>query len=102
MEGAEQGEGDVEGEGALELAVVPVHDIGTNSLELGEEGVDDSEIEIVAKVDPDADEAGIVGTGEEVVQVVERLGGLERHVALVSAREKQPGGTGNVRRGRNH
>lgn len=76
LQRAEQGEGDPEGQRALVLARLPVDLVGADRLELGEEGEEDAQVEVVAQVDPDDHEGEVVGAGEGVVEVVEGFGGL--------------------------
>lgn len=76
LQGAEQGQGNHKGQGALVLAALPVELVGADRLELGEEAGEDAQVEVVAQVDPDAHEGEVVGAGEPVVEVVERLGSL--------------------------
>lgn len=64
---------------ALVLLCNPVELVGADGLELavGEQSVQDLEVEEVAHVRPDADEGDEVGDREARVEVVEDLGSLE-------------------------
>jgi hypothetical protein len=54
----------------------PVKDVGANGLEFVELGPEDAEVEVVAQVDPGADEETEVGADEGVVEVIEGFGCL--------------------------
>ena len=65
-------------ERAFILLGVPVEFEGANSAEGGEGGVEDDEVDVVAEVDPDADEEGEEGEDEGGVKVVQGFGCLEK------------------------
>lgn len=77
LEGAEQGQRDVEGDVALVLLRFPVELIGADGLKLGEQRPEDTQVEVVAQIDPHAHEGEVIRAGERVVEVVEGLRGLE-------------------------
>lgn len=76
LQGGEQDNSNVLRDPALVLLGGPVELKGADSAELGKEGVDDAQVEVMAHVDPDGHEEGKVRALERAVDVVERLGGL--------------------------
>ena len=78
LERAEQGKGDDEGDVALVLLSLPVELVRTDGLELGEQTVENAQVEVVAQVDPHAHKGEVVGAGERVIEVVESLGSLQK------------------------
>ena len=58
----------------------PVEFEGANSAEGGEGGIEDDEVDVVAEVDPDADEEGEEGEYEGGVEVVEGFGCLGKQI----------------------
>lgn len=61
---------------ALVLLSLPVELVGTDGLELGEDGPEDVEVDVVAQVGPDDEEDEEVGFDKGSVDVVEAFGGL--------------------------
>ncbi len=55
---------------ALELSHCPVEFVGANSFELIEFGPEDSEVKVMAKINPCKDEEGKIRANERVVEVV--------------------------------
>lgn len=78
MQQSQQAESDRLRDPAFVLLRFPVEDVGADGGEfaVGEQGVEDLEVEKVAEVGPDADEGDEVGDGEGGVEVVEDFGGL--------------------------
>lgn len=79
VEGLQRGQqrkGDDVGDPALVLLRLPVELVGPDSAELGEDGVEDAQVDVVAEVDPDKDVCDVDGDDERAVNVVERLGEL--------------------------
>lgn len=76
LQASQQDESDDLADPALVLLRVPVEDVGADGGEFGEGGVQDAEVEVVAQVDPDADEEGEVGDDDGGVDVVEAFGRL--------------------------
>ena len=56
----------------------PIQIKGSNGAELGEGGVKDYKVEVVAAVDPDADEEGEVRDGDGGIEVAADLGRLSK------------------------
>lgn len=83
LQGGQQRGGDVLADPALVLLGDPVELKGADGAELGEEGDEDLDVDDVAEVDPDADEAEKVRCDEEVVEVVEDLGRGQEEVGDV-------------------
>jgi len=78
LQQSQQAESDRLRDPAFVLLRFPVEDVGADGGEfaVGEQGVEDLEVEKVAEVGPDADEGDEVGDGEGGVEVVEDFGGL--------------------------
>lgn len=76
MERRQQRKGDVLTERALVLLRLPVQLKGAYGPEGGEDGVEDIEVDVVAKIDPDANEEGKPGHDDGMVRVVEGFGRL--------------------------
>ena len=76
LQRGQQAKGDVLADPALVLLGDPVEVEGADGAEFGEGGVEDDEVEVVAAVDPDADEEGEVGDGDAGVEVAADFGGL--------------------------
>lgn len=79
LEADEQAEGDVLADPAFVLLRVPVEGEGAHVGEGApgeDDGADDEEVEVVAEVDPDADEEGEVRDGDGGGEVVECFGCL--------------------------
>lgn len=55
----------------------PVEHVGADRLELGEDGPDDLEVQVVTHVDPDDHEEEEVGSNNGAIKVVEKFGSLE-------------------------
>lgn len=70
MQASEQGESDVLADPAFVLLGVPIEVEGADGAEGGEGGVEDDEVDVVAEVDPDADEESEEGEDEGGVEVV--------------------------------
>ena len=67
---------------AFILLGVPVEFEGADGAEGGEGGVEDDEVDVVAEVDPDADEEGEKGEYEGGVEVVQGFGCLEKQMIV--------------------
>ncbi len=76
LQRGEQAEDDDLREPALVLARLPVDLEGADGLELGQDGVEDAQVDVVAEVGPDEDEEAEVGPAVDGVEVVEGFGGL--------------------------
>lgn len=76
MQRCQETKSDVLTDPALVLLRNPVEFKWTNGLEGGEDGVEDLEVDVMAKVAPDAHEDEEVGTNYGRVDIVEELGGL--------------------------
>ena len=83
MQGGEQRSGNVLAEPALVLLGGPVELKGADGAELGKQRNDNLDVDDVAQVDPDAHKEEKVWANEEVVEVVEDLGGGEEEVGYV-------------------
>jgi hypothetical protein len=72
LQHGQEAEGDGLRDPAFVLLRLPVEDVGTDGGEfaVGEEGIEDLEVEEVAGVGPDADEGDEVGDCEARVEVV--------------------------------
>ena len=70
LQASEQGESDVLADPAFVLLGVPIEVEGADGAEGGEGGVEDDEVDVVAEVDPDADEESEEGEDEGGVEVV--------------------------------
>lgn len=77
LECGQQSGGDKLGQPALVLASRPVQHVGSHGTELGEDGEDDLEVQVVAQVNPDTHKNGKVWALPSAVDVVQGLGGLE-------------------------
>ena len=77
LQGGQQDEGDGLGNPALVLLGGPVELEGPARGEVGEDGDQDAQVDVVAQVDPDADEEDKVGDRDGRAEIVEDLGGLE-------------------------
>lgn len=73
LEGGQQRGGDELREPALVLASCPIQHVGSDGAKLGEDGKDDLEVQVVAKVDPDTHKHGEVRTLQGTVDVVQGL-----------------------------
>lgn len=96
LQAGQQDQGDVLREPALELLARPVQLEGPDGAELGEERVEDAQVEVVAHVDPHRHEDGKVGHLQRAVDVVEGLGGLffggqYQEKAFLGERDSQQG-----------
>ena len=65
----------------------PIEGVGADGAEFGQRGVQDDEVEIVAAVDPYADEEGEVGDGDGGVEVGADFGGLSKQRLLANVTE---------------
>ena len=79
LQTGEQCECDVLTNPALVLLGFPVQFEGSNGPELSQNGPQDFQVDEVSKVDPDCDESAEVGSGDDGVEVVECLGGLQEY-----------------------
>ena len=76
LEGEKQGEGDDLRDPAFVLLGFPVQFVGTDGAEFSQDGPEDVQIQVVAEVEPDADESYEVRACDGRVEVVEDFGGL--------------------------
>lgn len=83
LEAGQEGKGDPLGAGEFIDLPLPVEVPGTEGAEGGEDGVEDAEVDVVAHVDPDADEGDKPGHGDGRVDVVEGFGHLGALSALL-------------------
>jgi len=78
LQGGEKTEGDPKRDFTLELTTGPVEFVGADRLKLGKERVEDLQVEVMTHVDPNAHETGKIWPNYGRVEIVQRLGGLQR------------------------
>ena len=102
LQACQQPKGDALADPTFVLLRDPIQLKGPDGAEFGQRSVQDDDVEVVAAIDPDADEEGEVGDGNGGVEVAADFGRLSKERLLVKHLRGQGKLIMDSRQGKNH